>query len=129
LVAARVLLIRGEGAAAMLRFSHDAVLRGWSRARDIVAREQEYYRIRDDVAAAEQRWRVKRRGDLLLPSGLPLAEAQSLRATYSTELGDDLLAYIDASARKEQWRQRRGYIAATVFGIAAIAAIGGGAWA
>jgi WD40 repeat protein len=123
LVAARILLIRGEGEGAALRVTHEAVLRGWPRARDIVGKEQEFYRIRGEVVGAERRWRVKRRGDLLLPPGLPLAEAQSLRTTYGAELGGDVLAFIDASTRKERRRQRRGYLLATVFAIAAIAAV------
>jgi WD40 repeat protein len=124
LVAARILLIRGEGEAATLRLTHEAVLRAWPRARDIVAKAQEYYRIRDDVMGAERRWRDKRRSDLLLPPGLPLAEAQSLRTTYGAELGAEVLAFIDASARKERRRQRRGYLVAAVFGVAAVVAVG-----
>jgi tetratricopeptide (TPR) repeat protein len=130
LVAARVLLIHGEGRGAMLRLAHDAVLRGWTRARDITTKEEDFYRIREDVAAAEQRWHGRRRPDLLLAPGLPLAEAQSLRGTYGAELPADLLAFIDASTRREQWRQRRGYALAAVFGLVAVAAVAAGflAW-
>jgi eukaryotic-like serine/threonine-protein kinase len=129
LIAARVLLIHGEGQGAMLRLAHDAVLRGWTRARDITTKDEDFYRIREDVAAAEQRWRGRRRPDLLLAPGLPLAEAQSLRATYGAELPADVLAFIDASTRREQWRQRRGYALAAVFALVALAAVGAGAFA
>jgi eukaryotic-like serine/threonine-protein kinase len=124
LVTARVLLIRGDGQEAMLRLTHDAVLRGWARARDITAKEQEFYRIREEVTSAERRWRDNRRNDLLLAPGLPLAEAQSLRATYGPELAPGLVAFIDASTRREQARQRRGYLVAAVFGLVAVVAIG-----
>lgn len=130
LVGARVLLIHGEGPGAVLRLAHDAVLRGWERARDITGREQDFYRIRDDVAAAEHRWRARRRNDLLLAPGLPLAEAQSLQTAYGAELAPELLSFIDASVRREQRRQRRGYALAAVFAVVAIVAIGTGvvAW-
>ena len=93
----------------MLRLAHEAVLRGWERARDIASKEQDFYRFREDVAAPEQRWRGKNRSDLLLAQGLPLAEAQSLRVTYGAELDPALVAFVDASTRKEQRRLRRGY--------------------
>jgi tetratricopeptide (TPR) repeat protein len=130
LLAARVLLSHGEGQGAMLRLAHDAVLRGWERARDITGKEQDFYRIREDVAAAEQRWRGKQLSDLLLAPGLPLAEAQSLRTTYGAELAPEVVAFIDASTRKEQRRQRRGHALAAVFGLVALAALGAGfvAW-
>jgi AAA ATPase domain len=130
LVSARVLLIKDSGEEATLRLAHEAVLRGWERARDIAAREQDFFRIREDVTAAEKRWHGSRRGDLLLSPGLPLVEAQSLRTTYGTELGPEIVTFIDASSRKDQARQRRGYVLAAVFGFAAIAAIAAGvlAW-
>ncbi len=130
LLAARVLLSHGEGRGAMLRLAHDAVLRGWERARDITGKEQDFYRIREDVSAAQQRWSGKQLSDLLLAPGLPLAEAQSLRATYGAELAPEIVTFIDASTRKEQRRQRRGHALAAVFGLVALAAIGAGviAW-
>jgi tetratricopeptide (TPR) repeat protein len=127
LVAARVLLVHGEGQGAMLRLAHEAVLRGWVRARDIITKERDFFRIREDVTAAEQRWRGKQSGDLLLARGLPLAEAQSLKTTYGAELAPDLIAFIDASVRQERRRQRRGYALAAVFALVAIVAIATGA--
>jgi adenylate kinase family enzyme len=55
LVEARVLLIQGEGQSAVIRLAHDAVLRGWHRARDIADSEQQFFRIREDVTTAEKR--------------------------------------------------------------------------
>lgn len=129
LIAARVMLVHGEGDDAMLRLAHDAVLRGWERARDLTTKEAEFYRIREEVSAAEQRWRVQQRADLLLAPGLPLAEAQSLKATYGAELAPECVAFIDASVRKQLNRQRRGYALATVFGVIALAALGASALA
>jgi WD domain, G-beta repeat len=126
LVSARVLLIKGDGPDATLQLAHDAVLRGWARAREIAEKEQDFFRIRDDVTTAENRWRGQRRNDLLLASGLPLAEAQSLLAIYGPELGTEVTTFIEASSRKAQARQRRGYALAAVFGFVAIAGVGAG---
>lgn len=124
LVAARIVLIHGEGPGAMVRLAHDAALRGWERARDIAVKREDYDRIRADVMVAAQRWRDSRRGDLLLAPGLRLAEAQLLRAAYGAELAPDLVAFIDKSSRKEHWRRRRGYLLAGAFAVVAGAAIG-----
>ena len=98
-------------------------LRGWTRAHAIAEREQSFFRIRGAVAEAEQHWRPTRRNDLLLPPGLPLAEAQSLKATYGAELAPEVIAFIDASTNRERSRQRRGYALALVFGLVALAAV------
>ena len=97
LIAARILLVHGQGQGVMLRLAHDAVLRGWERARGITNKEQDFFRIRADVVAAEQRWHSHQRHDLLLGAGLPLAEAQSLRERYGAELDRKLVAFIVAS--------------------------------
>src|SRR5262249_2384631 len=118
------------GDAAMLRLAHEAVLRGWARARDIVAREEGFYRIRQEVSSAGMRWRVTKRTDLLFAPGVPLGEAQSLISTYADELSPAGLGFVAASVRKQHARQRRAYVLATAFGLVAIAAITGGilAW-
>ncbi|MFI5015474.1 MAG: tetratricopeptide repeat protein [Hyphomicrobiales bacterium] len=129
LVTARILLIHGEAQGAMLRLAHEAVLRGWERAHELTTKEKDFYRIRAYVAAAEQRWHAQRRSDLLLAPGLPLAEAQWLKASYGAELAPELIAFVDASTAKERSRQRRAYALAAVFGVVAIAAIVAGFYA
>jgi WD40 repeat protein len=126
LVAARILVVHGRGHAAMLRLAHEAVLRGWERAREITTKEQDFYRIREDVAAAERRWGEKRRNDLLLAPGLQLAEAQSLMMTYGSELGPELITFINASSRQELLRHRRRSALAALFAIVTIAAVSAG---
>jgi hypothetical protein len=120
LVNARVALVYGEGQNAMLRLAHEAVLRGWERGREITTKEQDFYRIREDVTRAEQRWRGTRRRDLLLTPGLPLAEARSLKVNYRSELPRELVHFIDVSTRREVWRKLRRYAVVAV----SVAAIG-----
>ena len=98
LVTARLLTVSGNEADARVRLAHQRVLEDWERARDIIDKERDFFRIRGDAAAAEQRWRSQQRDDLLLGAGLPLAEAQSLER-YRSELDRNLIAFIEASAR------------------------------
>jgi hypothetical protein len=42
LITARILIVHGAGHGAMLRLAHEAVLRGWERARAITAKEQDF---------------------------------------------------------------------------------------
>ncbi len=135
LMAARILVVEGENQNDLhLRLAHEAVLRGWHRAREITTKEQEFFRIREDVTTAEQRWRRNNQNsDLLLSSGLPIAEAESLKASYGAELPPELLTFIEASVQRQKFqqqrRQRRAYAVATALGAIAIAAIGAGIWA
>lgn len=99
LISARILFVDQESHGLTLHLAHEAVLRGWARARAIIDREQEFYRIRDEVETAERRWRGQPRDDLLVPEGLQLQEAKSLQDSYGAELNDDLLAFIAESIR------------------------------
>ena len=129
LIAARVLLVRDEGQGAILRLAHEAVLHGWARARSIAEREEDFFQIHGEVVAAERRWRTTKRNDLLLAQGLPLAEAQSLKARYDAELAPEVTDFIAASTRRARKRLWLGYALALVFGFVALAAIGAGALA
>ena len=77
LVEARILLTSGEGTAAGIRLAHQRVLTDWARARGLVVANSEFYRIRGEVEEQRQRWQIAGRSrDLLIPRGLPLAEAE-----------------------------------------------------
>lgn len=136
LVAARILVASqaaGPDGARRLRLAHEAVLRTWPRAREIVAEHREFFRIRAEVLAAQRRFARQKaehgRGAnaFLLPRGLPLAEAESIRERFAGELAPDLVAFIDQSGRGARRRQRLMAAATVVFAIMAVAA-GGAAW-
>ena len=77
LVNARILLSSGSEQNATIRLAHQRVLENWKRASEIVATNAEFYRIRDDVEALERRWeKSDKKRDLLIPKGVPLAEAE-----------------------------------------------------
>ncbi|MCC7348604.1 MAG: tetratricopeptide repeat protein, partial [Variibacter sp.] len=135
LVAARILVAsHAAGGAARLRLAHEAVLRTWARARDIVAEHREFFRIRAEVIAAQRRFarqRAERGGRganaFLLPRGVPLAEAESIRQKFAGELAPDLVAFIDLSGRGARRRQRLMTAATVIFAVMAVGA-GLAAW-
>jgi eukaryotic-like serine/threonine-protein kinase len=138
LIAARILVLGGgENDKQRVRLAHEAVLRSWPRARDIVEANANFFRIRADVTAAEQRWRRHQaenggRGAdaFLLTPGVPLAEAADMRLRFSDELSPALLAYIDRSNARARRQLRRLMAASIVFALTAAgaAAAAGAAW-
>ena len=124
LVAARLFTVSGEREATQLRLAHQRVLSDWGRAAAIAAESADFYRIRDEVEEQRQRWQdSKRRGELLLARGLPLAEAQSMVAKYGAELSPETRAFIAASRRRAQRSQLIGWGVAAVFALLAVGAI------
>src|SRR4029079_17659328 len=92
LVDARILLSSGSEKNATIRLAHQRVLENWGRAKEIVAANAEFYRIRDDVEALRRRWEnSEKRRALLIPRGVPLAEAESIAKRYADELGTPAL--------------------------------------
>jgi AAA ATPase domain/PDZ domain len=120
---------RGSDGEAVIGVAHEALLRGWKRARDWIERNQAFLRLRARIGAAELLWREEGRPDrLLLPEGQALGDAAALKAERGAELGAAELAYIDQSLalarRARSWRRARALAA----GIAALALGAAGAW-
>ena len=107
LVDARILLSSGSEQNATIRLAHQRVLENWRRAKEIVAANAEFFRIRDDVEALRRRWeKSDKKRDLLIPKGVPLAEAESIAKRYPDELGAPALGFIAASGKRARLRQR-----------------------
>ena len=107
----------------MVRLAHQRVLTDWARAERIVADSADFYRVRDEVEDQRRRWEAgKRRGELLLARGLPLAEARDMAARYGAELPPATLAFIAASRRRANRAQAIAWGAAAVFALVAIGA-------
>ena len=125
LVDARLLTTAGTDADAQVRLTHQRVLEDWSRARTIVAESTDFYRIRADLEESRQKWESgQRRKELLLPRGLPLAEAASIVGKYGNELTPETLAYVSASRRRAQRAQMVGWGLAAFFFVLALTAVG-----
>ncbi len=124
LVRERVLTTRAfEVKTQIVRLAHQRVLTDWTRAARIVADSADFYRIRDEVEDQRRRWEAgKRRGELLLVRGLPLAEARDMAAHYGAELSPATLAFIGASRRRANRAQAIAWAAAAVFALVAVGA-------
>jgi WD40 repeat protein len=130
LIDARILLSSGSGEHGTVRLAHQRVLESWTRARKIASASAEFYRARQEVEDQHRRWEASgRKRDLLIPAGLPLAEAENLRKRYAGELSDEVGAYVDASSLRGRARQRRQKIAVAAFALLAVIASAAGVWA
>ncbi len=108
-----------DDGSAVVTVAHEALLWHWPRVTDWVAQNRESLRVRARIAAAAERWAAENRSnDLLLPSGKPLVEAESLLET-GIELAGEESGFIRASMARERrvHRVRTG----AVIGIAALA--------
>jgi tetratricopeptide (TPR) repeat protein len=123
LVMARLLTTSGVEADAQVRLAHQRVLEDWKRARSIVAESADFYRIRADLEESRRKWEAgKRRSELLLPRGLPLAEAESIVGKYGDELTSEMLSYVRASRQRANRAQMIGWSAAAAFFLLAVGA-------
>jgi hypothetical protein len=135
LVTARLLTVSGEAdstkdkdksiapADAQVRLTHQRVLEDWSRARTIVAESTDFYRVRSDLEESYRRWNNgRRREELLLARGLPLAEAEDLIGKYGDELTPEARVYVKASRKRANRAQVIGWSAAAVFALVAVGA-------
>jgi WD40 repeat protein len=102
---------------AVVRVTHEALLRNWSRLERWLEHDRELLIVRARVSAAAARWQGEgRRADLLLNEGRPLTEAEALAATLGTELAPEERALIAASQKRRRSRAliKRGAAAALV---------------
>ncbi|MEX0915334.1 MAG: tetratricopeptide repeat protein, partial [Wenzhouxiangellaceae bacterium] len=91
---------------AVVTVAHEALLWHWPRVKDWVAQNRENLRIRGRIATAAGRWKMEEQpSDLLLPSGKPLVEAESL-LEQDLELSADEFRFINASIARAKRMQR-----------------------
>ncbi len=130
LVAARILLVSGEGHGAGVQLAHQRVVADWQRARGLIAANRDFYRVRDEVEAQRRRWEAAAHTrDRLIGRGVLLAEAESMAARFGDELLPETRAFIAASGRRARARQRFVAAAAAVFALLAVSASGAGFFA
>jgi eukaryotic-like serine/threonine-protein kinase len=130
LVEARILLLSEQGGIPTVRLAHQRVLESWKRLRALVESDADFYRIRSEIEDQRRRWEAsKRKAELLLPSGLPLAEAESIIALHADEVDSETRVFVAASGRRARLRQRLSVVAAAVFGLVALTSIALGIFA
>lgn len=97
--------------------AHEALLWHWPRVKEWVGQNRENLRIRGRIAQAAERWEAEHRpSDLLLPSGKPLVEAETL-LEQDIELHGDESAFIAASIAKAKTFKR---LKAGIVGVLAV---------
>jgi WD40 repeat protein/serine/threonine protein kinase len=106
---------------------HEALLREWQRVTDWLRQNREFLRMRDRLDASMRQWKLmKRHRDYLLPTGLPLAEADKLGDEFGNSLNREQVDYISASiaeqTRKRSLRNRIRNVVTIGFALLAIAA-------
>ena len=86
-----------------IAIAHQRVFESWKEAREILAVDKNFFRIREEVTSQFRRWKEnKRKSELLLPKGLPLDEARQIVKGYGSELDADIRGYVAASNRRAQ---------------------------
>lgn len=107
---------------AVVTVAHEALLWHWPRVMDWVVQNRENLRIRARIAAAAERWESENeRTDLLLPSGKPLLEAETL-LEQGIDLPTDEATFIEASIARERRVQRvRRIVVAAIATLAVVA--------
>ena len=123
LVAARLLNLTDAGDGTLVRLAHQRVLTDWTRTHEIVAGSADFYRIRQEIDRRRQRWEANRRADLLLPRGLPLAEAETMLARYGDEIAPASRNFVKASRRRAGRAQMVTGAAAVLFALVAVGAV------
>ncbi len=113
-----------DDGSAVVTVAHEALLWHWPRVKDWVAQNRENLRVRSRIAAAAERWKAEgRAADLLLPSGKPLVEAESL-LEHDIELSEDEAGFIHASIASAKRVQRlKAGVVATVAVLGVVAAL------
>ena len=122
----RLLLSDGDAELSRVRVAHEALLSGWERARAIIHADRERLLARGRLETAFKRWEASGRApDLLLPSGLPLVEAESLARAWRGALSPALHDYLARSRKTVRRRQQAiaGVVAAVVLALAGLATV------
>jgi tetratricopeptide (TPR) repeat protein len=95
-----------DDGSAVVTVAHEALLWHWPRVKEWVGQNRENLRVRSRIAAAAERWKADGQpADLLLPTGKPLVEAESL-LEQDLELTEDESGFINASIAKAKRFQR-----------------------
>lgn len=104
------LLVSDENAAGrvFVRVAHEALLRRWPRASDIVNANRNFLETRERLRADAHRWHLESRNrELLLPSGKRLAEGEELMLSRREEIDDYVLEYIEESLRAHRQKEEK----------------------
>ncbi|BCH08010.1 hypothetical protein MesoLj131c_22680 [Mesorhizobium sp. 131-3-5] len=109
LIDARLLVSDEDaGGHVFVRVAHEALLRRWPRAGDIVNTNRNFLETRERLRADAHRWHLENRNrELLLPPGKRLAEGEELMLSRREEVDDAVLEYIEESLHAHQQKEEK----------------------
>jgi Novel STAND NTPase 1 len=127
LVSERLLVADRDG---RVRVAHEALLRRWARAQDILMAERDFLHVRDRLAPLAADWQAKteaqdaKADDYLLPAGPLLSAFDALKAAgRDADLPDDICTFAARSsvtAKRAASRKVRNLRSITVAGLSAL---------
>jgi len=100
------LLVSDENAVgeAIIRVAHEALLKRWPRAREIVDANRSFLETRARVQVDAHRWLLENKNpELLLPPGKRLAESEELLSRRD-EVEQQVIAFVETSLTAQQMR-------------------------
>jgi formylglycine-generating enzyme required for sulfatase activity len=116
---------------AHIRVAHEALLTHWPRAQDLITADRRDLELLGRLELATTRWQAsdqKHRDSLLLPRGLPLAEALDLMRRWSTEIPAKVSEFVQQSRRVAKRRVRR-LVLALLGAVISVPAVAAAVWA
>lgn len=131
LVSARILVLDSvqDRRASRIRLAHEAVLRGWERARSFVERNAQYFQQMARLQATLEQWQLGNSSPDHLLRGTPLSTAEDLVRTYGSELSPGMLEFVRSSRRLADRGRRIAYAVAACMALLFIGAAVGGLYA
>ena len=128
LVRARVLVLDGGGDAGprRARLAHEAVLRGWQRARTFVDSNARYFHQVAELQGALDRWTANDLGRDHLLRGTPLSVAEDLVRDFGADLPVRMREFVLASRRAADSGRRIAYAIAACMAVLFVGAAAGG---
>lgn len=96
----------------LISLAHQRVIEAWKQAQEIISGSTQFYRVQEYITSQRKRWdNSKKSSTLLIPKGLPLAEAEQHVRDYYDEVSIQDKAFVKSSRRKAN---RINFVAASV---------------
>ena len=116
LVMARILLTAHGEQGSTLRLAHDRVMTSWERARGLIEKNRDFYRIQNAVEDARRRWEEHGKShEFVIPGGVQIAQAEDVVKRFGEEFSKETREFVAASGYRARRRQRRLKIALGAF--------------
>lgn len=107
LLQARILLAPQSKQGSYLRIAHDRVMTSWHRARTIIDKNRDFYRIQESIEQERQRWEENNRSiAFLIPVGAQMTQAEQAVRQFSDEFSEENRTFVAISSRRALFHHR-----------------------